>query len=80
MPSSLAIGPLTISTWPAPPVVTALPPRLNSSRSAAFIEATTTGKYSGRQPAITAFTASFSRVTFELLGWMRPREPDGAPP
>ncbi|HSD09379.1 MAG TPA: hypothetical protein VLF14_00215 [Candidatus Binatia bacterium] len=34
--------------------------------------AITTGKYSGRQPAITAFTASFSIVTIPWLGGMAP--------
>ena len=35
---------------------------LNSSVHAASTAASTTGRYSGRQPAITAFTATFSTV------------------
>ena len=54
--------------------------RVDSSRIAAFSAATTTGKCSGRQPAITALTASFSRVTLEFPGCMRPSDSDGLPP
>ncbi len=33
---------------------------------------TTTGKYSGRQPAMTELTASFSTVTTPFFGGMAP--------
>ena len=47
MPSSGAMGPLTMTTWFAPPVVAAVPARLKGSRRAVLTALTTTGKCSG---------------------------------
>ena len=47
----------------APPVVACTPAMLKAGSIRALVAATTTGKYSGRQPAITALIATFSRVT-----------------
>src|SRR5262249_24325610 len=58
MPSRPAIGPLTMTTGAAPPVVHAVEPTWNSGWSTARTLASTTGKYSGRQPAITALAAT----------------------
>ena len=80
MPNSVATGPFMINTWAAPPMVAAFPARLNSCRNADLTDATTTGKYSGRQPAITALMANFSRVTLEFLGCIIPSEVSGSPP
>ena len=80
MPSCSAMGPLTITTGAAPPVVAWHPARLNGVCKAALTQATTTGKYSGRQPAITALIATFSMVTSELEGWATPRDSDGSSP
>ena len=49
-------------------VVPDWPWRLNAGSHAASITASTVGKYSGRQPAITALTASFSTVPRPKLG------------
>ena len=67
-----ATGPFTIMTCIAPPVVAAVPARLNPSRMAARTPATTTGKCSGLHPAITALMASFSKVARELRGCITP--------
>ena len=56
------IGPLTMSTGPTGIVVASRPCMLNSSVHAASTAASTTGRYSGRQPASTALTATFSTV------------------
>ena len=45
-----------------PPVLAVAPCSRNGSCSIAVNAVTTTGKCIGRQPAITAFTASFSAV------------------
>ena len=45
-----------------PPVLAVAPWSVNSSRSIAASAVTTSGKCSGRQPAITALTAAFSAV------------------
>ena len=74
MPTCEATGPLTIMTCMAPPVVAAVPARLKPSRMAALTPATTTGKCSGLQPAITALMASFSSVARELRGCITPSE------
>ena len=60
-------------TGAAPPVVAWHPATLNAGCKMARTAATTTGKCSGRQPAITALMAIFSRVTGALRGWMTPR-------
>ena len=78
MPSRPAIGPLTMTIGAAPPVVHAVEPTWKSGWSTARTLASTTGKYSGRQPAITAFAATFSTVTVPRSGSMRPRTSSGA--
>ena len=55
-------GPLTITTGPTGMVVASTPWALNSSVHAASTAASTTGRYSGRQPASTALIATFSTV------------------
>ena len=68
IPSYPAKGPLAMMIRAAPPVVTDTPATLNSSASTASTAATTTGKYSGRQPAMTELIATFSRVTRAFRG------------
>ena len=63
MPISAAIGPLTTAQRAAPPVLVSTVCRLNAGSNIASSAATTTGKYAGRQPAMTAFVAAFSIVT-----------------
>ena len=62
IPSSRRTSPLTTMKTAQPPVLAVAPCRVNSSRSIAASAATTTGKCTGRQPAITALTATFSAV------------------
>jgi len=62
------MGPFTMTAGVAPPVVDDTPATLNSSWSMALTAATTTGKCSGRHPAITALIAIFSSVTLALRG------------
>mgnify|MGYP003342025118 CR=1 FL=1 len=57
-----ASGPLTMIMLPQGCVVACVPCRLYFSVAAARSAASTTGKYSGRAPAITALTATFSTV------------------
>ena len=68
MPSRWRIGPLTIITGEAPMVVAITPWMLNSSVQTASSAAITTGRYSGRHPARTAFTATFSTVAGAMFG------------
>ena len=69
MPISLEMGPLTTTKIPAPPWLEDGPIRLNSGVSIASVAATTTGKYSGRQPAMTAFAAVFKiEICLRLSG------------
>ena len=56
------IGPFTITTGPTGIVVASTPWMLNSSVQIASTAASTTGRYSGKQPAITALIATFSTV------------------
>ena len=58
MPRSVTAGPATISRGAEPPVLAVEPWKLYPGSLAASRAATTTGKYSGRQPAMTAFTAA----------------------
>ena len=62
MPMRPATGPLTTIIGPEKYVVASRPCMLNSSVQAASTAASTTGRYSGRQPAMTALTATFSTV------------------
>ena len=61
-PSSRATGPFTITMMPEPPRLDDGPTRLNFGSSIASAAAKTTGMYSGRHPAITAFAATFSTL------------------
>ena len=56
------MGPLTMMRGDVALVVPDWPWRLKAGSQAASTTARTTGKYSGRQPAMTALTASFSTV------------------
>ena len=55
-------GPLRMTSGEVALVVPDWPCRLKAGSQAASTIASTAGKYSGRQPAITALTASFSTV------------------
>src|SRR5207247_417816 len=69
---------LDVERLPARPVVHAVERTWKSGWRTARTLASTTGKYSGRQPAITAFAATFSTVTVPWSGSMRPRTSSGA--
>ena len=58
MPMSSTRGPLTTRSGAEPPVLAVEPWKLKSGRSIASKAATSTGKYAGRQPAMTALTAA----------------------
>ncbi len=60
--SSARIGPLTITSGDGAFVVADTPCRSNASSQIASIAASTTGRYSGRHPAMTALIAIFSTV------------------
>jgi hypothetical protein len=62
MPMARRTGPFTTITGPEGIVVASSPCMLNSSVQTASTAARTTGRNSGRQPAMTAFTATFSTV------------------
>ncbi len=68
IPISLRIGPLTITTGPENHRVHSRPWMLNRSVQAASTAASTTGRYSGLQPAITALIATCSTVTGTSAG------------
>src|SRR5438093_1105306 len=68
MPIRSRIGPLTIRTGPARSVVASTPWMLKLSVQTACTAAITTGRYSGRQPAITALIAIFSTVAWPMFG------------
>ena len=68
MPMARVIGPFTTITGPENQVVASRPCMLNVSVHAASTAAITTGRYSGRQPAITALMATFSNVHSTRLG------------
>jgi len=57
-PSSCRTGPLTTIIGAGPLVDCQPPPRAARSRISASKAASTTGKYSGRQPAMAALTAA----------------------
>ncbi len=56
------IGPCTTINGAEKWVDVATPCRLKAGSVTAWTAASTTGRYSGRQPAITALTATFSTV------------------
>src|SRR2546425_8922897 len=60
--SARRTGPLTITSGVGALVVALTPCRSNASSQTASTAAITTGRYSGRQPAITALIAIFSTV------------------
>ena len=68
MPMARVPGPLQTITGPTGMVVARTPCILNSSVQTASIAAITHGKYSGRQPAITALIAIFSTVSSTKSG------------
>ena len=68
MPMRRRIGPFTITIGPENHSVHSRPCILNVSVHAASTAASTTGKYSGLQPAMTAFTATFSTVHSASVG------------
>lgn len=68
IPISRATGPLTTTAGAESHVVASSPCALNSVVHAASTAASTTGRYSGRHPASTALTATFSTVTGTRLG------------
>ena len=68
MPMARVPGPLQTITGPTGIVVARTPCILNSSVQTASIAAITHGKYSGRQPAITALIAIFSTVSSTKSG------------
>ena len=62
-PSSARTGPLTTISGEGPLVLCQPPPLAERSRISASQAASTTGKYSGRQPAMAALIAASSTVT-----------------
>src|SRR3984957_2259077 len=67
-PAAWTIGPCTTTRGAVGCVVDCMPSWLKPGWTIAFIAVHTTGKTSGRQPAITALAATLAAVT---------REPDG---
>ena len=68
IPMRCRIGPFTTSTGAAPIVVAMMPCALNVSVHTASTAAMTTGRYSGRHPAITVLIAIFSMVAGAMFG------------
>src|SRR5215472_7935556 len=62
-PACSAAGPLTMANGVDGPVVVAMPLRLKSGTQTARTRAVSTGRYAGRQPAMTAFAARTRLVT-----------------
>ena len=67
-PISFAMGPLTMKAGHGLDVL-AMWFRWNSGSVTASTAATTTGMYSGLQPAMTALIATFSAVTARFRTW-----------
>ena len=78
MPISAAYGPLTIIIGATPCIVPWTPLTLNSSRSMSSTAPITTGRYSGRQPAISAWTATSRTVAVSMAGGMGPITSSGS--
>jgi len=74
MSSSRAIGPFTIRTGLAGFVVPCTPYRLNGLARIAVTAVTTTGKYSGLHPAMTALTAILVIVASPQRGAIGPSD------
>ena len=68
IPMARLTGPLTTMTGPTNQVVASTPCMLNSSVHTASTALKTTGRYSGRHPAMTALIATFSTVAGARLG------------
>ena len=68
MPMACVPGPLAMITGPTGIVVASTPWMLNSSVQIASTAVSTHGRYSGRQPAITAAMATFSTVVSTRSG------------
>ena len=80
IPISCRTGPLTMTAWAAPARVAVVEWELALVCRWARTAATTTGKYSGRHPAITALMAAFSAVTVTLRVGTVPRTSSGSRP
>src|SRR5262245_10705608 len=72
-PSCRAAGPLTMRSGATLSSVVCTPRRLNAGSRMACTAASTTGKCSGRQPAITALAAIFSTLATPPSGSISPR-------
>ena len=72
-PIRAATGPLTTSSGATFSSVVCTPRRLNAGSRMACTAASTTGKYGGSQPAITALAATFSTVATPPSGSTSPR-------
>src|SRR6267143_5325670 len=70
--SARRTGPLTMTSGVTASVVPDTPTRAKSGSQIASTAASTTGRYSGRQPAITALTATRSTVARPLAGATSP--------
>ena len=68
MPISFAIGPLTMISGATGCVVAWIESRLNAGSASASTAVRMTGRYSGRQPAITALIAMRSTVASPWRG------------
>src|SRR5712692_435796 len=77
-PISRAIGPLTTRSGATGWVVAWMASRLNSGWASASMPARITGRYSGRQPAITALAAMRSTVASPCRGGSTPRTSRGS--
>ena len=76
-PSRARIGPLTTISGAGPLVLCQPPPPAARSRMSASHAANTTGKYSGRQPAIAALIAASSTVHSRSTWTLRPMTSSG---
>ena len=73
-PQTARAGPFTINSGVIGCVVTCDSVRSKRGSQMAWTAATTTGKCSGRQPAITAFAATISTVAAAMLGPTSPKD------
>lgn len=80
MPMAPRTGPFTTNSGLAMWVVACTPFRLKRVSHSASIAASTTGAYSGRQPAITMLIANASRVRLPQRGGTRLSRRPASPP
>src|SRR5688572_12917064 len=73
-----AYGPFTIMSGATPCIVHCTPPMLNSSRMTCFTAPSTTGRYSGLQPAIRAWIATVRTVAGSIAGGIGPTSSSGS--